>query len=48
MGHSKITTTLDRYGHLFPNLDEALADALDAVYLAASSAAPRTVVEIGA
>jgi len=25
LGHASITTTLDRYGHLFPNLDEALA-----------------------
>jgi integrase len=25
MGHSSITVTLDRYGHLFPELDEATA-----------------------
>ena len=25
MGHSSITVTLDRYGHLFPELDEAIA-----------------------
>ena len=25
MGHSTITVTLDRYGHLFPELDEAIA-----------------------
>lgn len=29
MGHSSITMTLDRYGHLFPELDEAIADGLD-------------------
>ncbi|CAN5187704.1 tyrosine-type recombinase/integrase [soil metagenome] len=29
LGHSSITTTLDRYGHLFPSLDEALAEGLD-------------------
>lgn len=29
MGHSSITVTLDRYGHLFPSLDERLAEALD-------------------
>ena len=29
MGHSSIRTTLDTYGHLFPGLDEAAADALD-------------------
>ena len=28
-GHSSITVTLDRYGHLFPSLDEALADNFD-------------------
>lgn len=31
MGHSSITVTLDRYGHLFPDLDDRLADALDAL-----------------
>ena len=25
MGHSTINVTLDRYGHLFPELDEAIA-----------------------
>ena len=29
MGHSSIRTTLDTYGHLFPGLDEAAAEALD-------------------
>ncbi len=29
MGHASIRTTLDIYGHLFPGLDEAAADALD-------------------
>ena len=27
MGHSSINVTLDRYGHLFPELDEAIADS---------------------
>ena len=27
MGHCSITVTLDRYGHLFPELDEAIAAA---------------------
>jgi hypothetical protein len=30
LGHSSITVTLDRYGHLMPSLAEYLADALDA------------------
>lgn len=32
LGHSSITTTLDRYGHLFPSLDERLKEGLDATY----------------
>lgn len=31
LGHSSITVTMDRYGHLFPAQDEALAEALDTV-----------------
>jgi len=37
MGHSSITVTLDRYGHLFPELDESLASAFDARLRAARS-----------
>ena len=32
MGHSSVQVTLDRYGHLFPGLDERIADGLDALY----------------
>jgi integrase len=38
LGHASITTTLDRYGHLFPSVEEALADALDATFNAARTA----------
>lgn len=31
MGHASITTTLDRYGHLFPEMDESIADDLDRI-----------------
>jgi integrase len=31
LGHASITTTLDRYGGLFPSLDRQLADELDLV-----------------
>lgn len=31
-GHSSITVTMDRYGHLFPDDMDRLADALDAVH----------------
>lgn len=34
LGHSTITITLDRYGHLFPSVEEALSDALDAAFAA--------------
>lgn len=37
LGHSTIQITLDRYGHLFPSVEEALAVALDAVFTAGSS-----------
>lgn len=39
LGHSSITVTLDRYGHLFPKLDEALTDRLDAMRFDAVNAA---------
>jgi integrase len=29
LGHSSITVTMDRYGGLFPRLDEAIAQGLD-------------------
>ena len=32
MGHSSITVTLDRYGHLFPSLGLAVADGLEETY----------------
>lgn len=32
MGHSTIQVTLGTYGHLFPNLEAALTDALDETY----------------
>lgn len=35
MGHSTIRITFDRYGHLFPSLDERLRDGLDELYVAA-------------
>ncbi|HYH48208.1 MAG TPA: tyrosine-type recombinase/integrase [Acidimicrobiia bacterium] len=29
LGHSSVQVTLDRYGHLFPGLDAAIADGLE-------------------
>lgn len=36
MGHSSINVTLDRYGHLFPELDVEIADAFHREFLAAN------------
>jgi len=49
MGHSSITVTLDRYGHLFPSLGVAVADALEATYQLAvtgTEASGATVTDI--
>jgi integrase len=43
LGHSSITVTLDRYGHLFPKLDEALTNRLDQLARAAPAVLPRPV-----
>ena len=40
LGHSSITVTLNTYGHLFPSLDEALTDGLEAT--SRTSVATRT------
>ena len=44
MGHSSITVTLDRYGHLFPELDEAIAEAFGRSLQEASERRSRVVV----
>ena len=36
LGHSTIRITFDRYGHLFPSLDERLRDGLDELYAGAA------------
>jgi integrase len=41
LGHSSITVTLDRYGGLFPRLDEQLAERLDATLRASLAASLR-------
>ena len=46
LGHSSITITLDRYGHLFPSLEAALADKLDAAF-AAGTEPVAAVAELG-
>lgn len=32
LGHASVSLTLDRYGHLFPSLEEKIADGLDDLY----------------
>jgi integrase len=45
-GHSSTSFTLDRYGHLFPQADQALADRLDALYVAPTAPATADVVSL--
>lgn len=40
LGHSSITVTLDRYGHLFPKLDETLTTRLDEMRRDATESRP--------
>jgi integrase len=47
LGHSTITVTMNTYGHLFPALEEALTDRLDAAYRAASESRSGTLVARG-
>jgi integrase len=44
MGHSSINVTLDRYGHLFPELDEAIAKSFGARLAEARASRRSTVV----
>ncbi|HEY3702602.1 MAG TPA: hypothetical protein VGL32_10120 [Acidimicrobiales bacterium] len=44
MGHSSITVTLDRYGHFFPELDEALVVSFGERLAAACERRPPNVV----
>jgi integrase len=48
LGHSSITITLDRYGHLFPSVEAALAEKLDAAFIAATTDNATNVVELHA
>jgi integrase len=35
LGHASITTTLDRYGHLFPSLGSQLDESLELAFMEA-------------
>jgi hypothetical protein len=45
LGHSSITVTLDRYGHLFPSLDAALTEGLEITYRSALAEFSRSSAE---
>jgi integrase len=47
LGHSSIQITLDRYGHLFPSVEAALADKLDAAFAAAGTSSNVTELRAG-
>ena len=44
-GHTSVSFTLDRYGHLYPESDAALRDRLDAIYSAGQLNQGADVVE---
>jgi hypothetical protein len=46
MGHASITITLDRYGHLFPEFDEAIAQEFDRQLTEARRRRESTVVHL--
>jgi integrase len=45
-GHSSVSFTLDRYGHLYPESDAALRDRLDAIYSAGERGQGAALVEL--
>jgi integrase len=45
-GHTSVSFTLDRYGHLYPESDAALRDRLDAIYSAGERDQGTAVVEL--
>jgi integrase len=46
LGHSSITVTLDRYGHLFDSLEETLAERLGALWEAPAEETASNVIEL--
>ncbi len=45
LGHSSITITLDRYGHMFPSVAESLAEAVDGRFREAAARSAATSVQ---
>jgi hypothetical protein len=44
-GHTSVSFTLDRYGHLYPESDAALRERLDAIYSAGQRDQDAAVVD---
>jgi hypothetical protein len=44
-GHTSVSFTLDRYGHLYPDADQALRDRLDALHALSRHAGPHTLTD---
>ena len=42
LGHSSITVTMDSYGGLFPGLDDAIGEGLDAAFGESLAVSPRS------
>jgi hypothetical protein len=47
-GHSSVSFTLDRYGHLYPESDTALRDRLDAIFAAGGAVDEGVVIDLPA
>ena len=45
-GHTSVSFTLDRYGHLYPESDAALRDRLDAIYSASQHGQDAALVDL--
>jgi integrase len=45
-GHTSVVTVLDRYGHLLPGSEEAVTDALDAMFEAAKTPPTGKLIEL--
>jgi integrase len=46
LGHGSVQITLDRYGHLFPSIEEALAEKLDAAFESVAVVEASNVTEL--
>jgi hypothetical protein len=44
-GHTSVSFTLDRYGHLYPDADQALRDRLDALHTHSQARGPHALMD---